>query len=157
MRILQLYHKMPFPVQDGGAYSIYSASRSMLSQGIRLKILAMDTARDPGNALIAPPNFIEKTGFETVRIDNTIRPLDAAMNMVRRDSYFSRRFISEEFKKRLAEILLATKFDIVQLEHVYLCHYLDVIRKNSNREDRTEGAECRKPGLVRIWRQVERI
>ena len=60
MKILQLYYKMPFPQNDGGAYSIYHTTLSLLSQDIEVKILAMN--------LLKSGEEVRLAGFGTFKI-----------------------------------------------------------------------------------------
>jgi polysaccharide biosynthesis protein PslH len=131
MKVLQLYYKMPFPMHDGGACSVYSASLSILSQDIDLRILAMNTLKTPGNADLIPGDFVRKTGLESVNVDNRIKPIRAAKSIFGTGSYFAGRFWSAAFRDRLIEILKKERFDIIQMEHLYLCQYLADIRKVS--------------------------
>jgi glycosyltransferase involved in cell wall biosynthesis len=123
---------MPFPKNDGGAYSIYSSSLSLLSQDIELKILSMDLQSYPGDWRKIPPDFISRTSFETVKVDNRVKVWAACLNLFRGTSYFIERFYSAAFSKKLTQILQNQEFDIIQLEHLYVCLYLPVIRKYSN-------------------------
>ncbi len=132
MKVLQLYYKMPIPAHDGGACSIYSASLSILSQGIDLRILAMNPVKAPGDINLIPVGFVKETRFESVSVDNRINALRAFMNLFGQESYFAQRFYSAPFANRLTEILHQEDFDIIQLEHLYLCHYLNDIRKASS-------------------------
>ena len=119
-------------MNDGGAYAIYHSSLGILSQGIELKILAMDLLKSRDKEREIPAEFIVQTKFESVVVDNRIKPLRAFINLFGRRSYFTERFYSEKYCKKLTEILQQNTFDIIQLEHLYLGLYIDVIRKYSN-------------------------
>lgn len=131
MKILQLYYKMPFPQHDGGAYSIYHSSLSLLSQQTEVKILAMNLQGSEGTILQIPENFVTKTHFECVKVDNRVKAWGAFKNLFGRTSYFVDRFYSGAYRNKLTKILQDQQFDIIQLEHLYLCLYLADIRKNS--------------------------
>ncbi len=152
MKVLQLYHKMPFPMHDGGACSIYSSSLSILSQGINLKILAMDTMKAPGDIDLMPVNFLKKTRLESVTVDNRVNLFHAFWTIFSHVSYFAKRFYSTSFKHRLVEILKQEDFDIIQLEHLYLCHYLVDIRRLSKAKVilRAQNVE------YRVWKEYSR-
>jgi glycosyltransferase involved in cell wall biosynthesis len=49
-----------------------------------------------------------------------------------RNPYNASRFISHRAKKKLSEILRDNKYDIVQLESIYMCPYISVIKKFSS-------------------------
>jgi glycosyltransferase involved in cell wall biosynthesis len=61
----------------------------------------------------------------------SVKPLPAFVNLFKKDSYNISRFISDEFNKKLINILAAESYDIVQLEGLYVSPYLDTIRKYS--------------------------
>lgn len=132
MKILQLYYKFPFPVYDGGAYSIYSATESLLAAGIEVKILAMRMLKEPGDVDKLPLGFKENTDFEFVEVDNRFSIKGALASLLKGTSYFTIRFESEDFKSKLTEILLKESFDVIQLEHLYLCSYIGLIRSFSD-------------------------
>jgi glycosyltransferase involved in cell wall biosynthesis len=129
MKILQLYYKMPFPQNDGGAYSVYHSSLSLLSQQTEVKILAMNLLSSESEISQIPENFFVLSNFEYVNVDNRVKVWDALKNLFGQTSYFVDRFYSEAFRKKLVAILQNQNFDIVQLEHLYLCLYLADIRK----------------------------
>jgi polysaccharide biosynthesis protein PslH len=131
MRILQICHKIPFPLKDGGALALYYSALGLVNQGADLKILAVNATRDPVDINCIPPDFRAKTRLECVEVDTRIKPLQAMVNLLSRRSYFAERFLSGKFMDALARILAREEFDIIQLEHVYLCLYLDTIREHS--------------------------
>jgi polysaccharide biosynthesis protein PslH len=131
MKILQLCHKMPFPLHDGGAYSLYHNALGLVNQGADVKVLAVDTPKNQVDAGCIPASFSEKTGIEYLRVDTRFKPLGALTNLLTSRSYFVERFFSEEFNDGLIRVLSRRRFDIVQLEHVYMCLYLETIRKHS--------------------------
>lgn len=127
-----MYYKMPFPMFDGGAYSIYHSSQALLSQGAEVKILAINTPRSWVNAEAIPAEFREKTKFEFVKVDTRIKAVSAFGNLFISRSYFSERYYSRKYAKRLRELLQKEQYDVIQLEHLYMGVYLDVIRKYSS-------------------------
>lgn len=131
MKVLQFSYKVPFPLTDGGAVSVYNASLGLLSSGIKLTILAADQATSPGDPLKAPENWLQTTSFSSVPVDNRVKLLGALKNLFTPRSYFSARFYSPALAQVLTEMLQHQEYDIIQLEHLYLCEYLPVIRKFS--------------------------
>lgn len=131
MKLLQLCHKMPFPLNDGGAQSIYYTALGLLSQGVELKILAINTPKSWVELETVPPDFQDNTNFEYCKVDTRIKPIKAFMNLYSNQSYFVERFYSDEFNNHLIKILSFEKFDVVQLEHSYLGLYIKTIRNYS--------------------------
>ena len=132
MKILQLSYKMPFSLKDGGAYSIYSSTQSLLAQpDCQVKLLAMNPTRDWFPEDEIPSEFVEKTNFEWVKVDTRLKPFRMLRNFFSKDrSDFIERFYTVEFKEKLILLLQEQDYDVVQLEHLYLCAYMDDIRAN---------------------------
>ena len=122
---------MPFPLKDGGEYSIYTSALSLLTQpDVEVKVLAMNTRKnwiDPSNL---PTDFVVKTNFESVTVDTRIKPVPLLLNLFTTKSYFVDRFYNADFEAKLIGLLKKETFDIIQLEHLYLCVYLKSIRAN---------------------------
>jgi len=132
MKVLQLCHKMPFPLRDGGAYSLYHTASGLVNQGIDCKVFAIRTPKDGFDASCIPSGFREVTRFEFTRVDTRVKFLHALVNLFSSHSYFVERFISEEYRADLIRILKHEPFDVIQLEHLYLCRYLETIRTHSD-------------------------
>lgn len=117
---------------DGGEYSLRNSALSLMAQpNVSLKVLAMNPKRD----LVLPNDkdnhFIAKASVEFVEVDTRIKPFRMFTNLFSKDSYLSERFNSEVFRAKLIEILKVNTFDIIQLEHLYLYHYINDIRLHS--------------------------
>ncbi len=130
MRILQLSKKFPFPIKDGECLAITELAKSMAENGAEVSLLAMDTirhpAKNPGGAL----DFYKSV--HKVKVDNSIRPFKAFLNLFSSKSYHIERFESAEFEEKLKQILQKETFEVVQLETCYLASYIPCIRKYSN-------------------------
>lgn len=131
MNLLQLTHKMPFPISDGGAFSIYYSALGLLSQHANIRVLAINTNRKPQTPDKTFSDFISRTRFESITVDTRIKPWRAFRNLFTGQSYFVERFFSGKYQTALISKLNNEAFDIVQLEHSYMCLYIDTIRKYS--------------------------
>jgi polysaccharide biosynthesis protein PslH len=130
MRILQVCYKLPFPQRDGGSYSLHSAARAILQDpSNELVVLAMQLKKNGESHWNVPVEFKKKTFFESIEVDNRVNFLEVFKNLFSGVSYFSSRFRSEEFALKLIEVLRQNEFEIVQIEHVYLCQYVPLIRQ----------------------------
>jgi len=119
-------------MHDGGEYSLYHSALSLLTQtGIEIKTLAINTPKFWINPADLPLDFLKQAKFESMYVDTRVKPLQAFLNLFTRKSYFVSRFYSEAFKDRIVELLQSGTYDIVLLEHLYLCVYLDDIRMHS--------------------------
>ena len=103
----------------------------LIDAGEKVKVLAVNTNKysvDPKNI---PTDYRDKTGIELVYIDLSIKPIPAFANLFSTKSYHVERFISNDFDKKLIEVLNSTTFDIVQIETLYMSPYIETIRRNS--------------------------
>jgi glycosyltransferase involved in cell wall biosynthesis len=74
----------------------------------------------------------ELAEFKLVNVPARISPVSALLNlMFSRKPYNAVRFISKTFEDELIKVLHENDFDIIQLEGLYVCPYIPVIRENS--------------------------
>lgn len=131
MKILQLCYKMPYPVRDGGSYAVYHSSLALLKMNEEVKVIAINTPKEWVDIEDIPFIYREQSRFEAVVVDTRIQAFKAFSNLFSRESYFVERFRSEALAERLTELLVNESFDIIFLEHLYLCVYLHLFRKHS--------------------------
>lgn len=132
MKVLQLCHKPPYPVIDGGCIAISTISNGLLNNGVDLKILTASTEKHPFLINLIPGDFAKHTRIEGIFLDTRINIIDAFSALVTADSYNVSRFFSPDFNKRVSEILQEEEYDIVHLESLFMTPYIDTIRKNSS-------------------------
>ena len=120
-------------MKDGEAIAIIELSKSLVSNGCEVHLLAMNTTRHHASIQWPIPEPLKHyTSIQTVEVDNRINTWDAFTNLFSSDSYHISRFVSIEFENKLVEILQSQEFDVIQLETLYLAPYLNKIRKYSN-------------------------
>ena len=122
---------MPNPPIDGGAQVMHFTTKGLLANGVNVKTLAINPIRNFINTDLLPNDYIANTRFESVIVDTAIKPLNIFTNIFKKESYFVERFISTEFDEKIKSILQSEHFDIIQLEHLYICKYINTIRKYS--------------------------
>ena len=103
----------------------------LLEAGHQVKVLAINSEKYNVKESDIPKEYKQKTGIELINVDLTVKPLNAFLNLFTRKSYHAERFISEDFKKRLAEVLDKEQFDVVQLEVLFMAPYVETIRQHS--------------------------
>ncbi|MDD2529794.1 MAG: glycosyltransferase family 4 protein [Bacteroidales bacterium] len=131
MKILQLCYKPPFPVVDGGSMGMHTLTMGLLNNEHNVKVLAFNSFKHPVKISELPQDYIEKTKFETIFVDLKLNVFSALFSFLKNESYHVKRFYSVEMQQRLASLLKEEEFDVIQLESVFLSHYISVIRKNS--------------------------
>jgi len=132
MKVLQICNKSPYPPREGGAIAMNNITRGLIKAGHEVKVLAVNTPKYNINPNEIPEDYKKSTGFESVYIDTKIKFYKAFLNLFSTRSYNVERFISGEFDDKIKQIVLSGKFDIVQLESVFVAPYIATIRKNSN-------------------------
>lgn len=132
MNILMLCNKSPYPAGEGGPMAMNSIVRGLLNAGHNVKILAVNSEKYHITEKDIPASYKKETGIELVDVDLRVKPLAAFKNLFSDKSYHVERFISDDFKKKLVEILKKDKYDIVQLEMIYMAPYIETIRENSD-------------------------
>ena len=131
MKILLLCNKPPYPASEGGPMAMNSIITGLLEAGHQIKILAVNNEKYNVKESDIPEEYRQKTGIELINVDLSIKPLKAFLNLFTKKSYHVERFISEDFKTRLTEVLQKEQFDVVQLEMLYMAPYVETIREHS--------------------------
>ena len=103
----------------------------LLEAGHQVKIMAINSEKFNVKESDIPDDYKHKTGIELIDVDLRVRPLKAFINLFTKKSYHVERFISDDFKERLAEVLAKGQFDVVQLEMLYMAPYVETIREHS--------------------------
>ena len=99
--------------------------------GCDLTLLSMNTHKHHYDIANLPSDYSYFTEIHSVNVDTSINGWDAFINLVKGQSYHVARFISEDFNDKLIEILTKEKFDVIQLETLYLAPYIETIQKYS--------------------------
>ena len=132
MRILQLMNKVPWPPKDGGAIACLNMTKGFSMLGHEVTVLSMNTSKHHIRIKDMPPHIRSKADFRLVEVSASVNWLEATLNFLfSRLPYNAQRFISDEFSFELIKLLTEKSFDVIQLEGLYLCPYIPVIRKYS--------------------------
>ncbi len=131
LKILFICNKSPWPAKEGGAMAMNSLIEGLIVAGNQIKVLAVDSDKYHVASEDIPSAYKKKTGIEFVHLDLAVKPISAFFNLFSRQSYHIQRFTSKAFEEKLVGILLTEKFDIVQMETLFMAPYLPIIRKYS--------------------------
>lgn len=124
---------MPYPPRDGGSIASIALAEALNDVGNQVTILSMNTSKHFVRQEDLPIKLTEKIKFIVVPINTDINLNELITNLIfSKKPYNAERFISENFKIKLKEELESENYDLVQLEGLYLCPYIDTIRQNSN-------------------------
>ncbi|HPE39645.1 MAG TPA: glycosyltransferase [Bacteroidales bacterium] len=132
MKILQLCHKPPFPLIDGGCIAMNNIAIGLIKEGHQVHVLAISTPKHP----VIKDDEFEKykciTHFESVFVNTSISVLGFLKSLIYHESYHIKRFDSKIFQAKLIDVLKNETFDIIQLETIFMTPYIETIRTYSN-------------------------
>ena len=132
MKLLQLCKKFPYPLRDGESMAVTYLAKALQSIGCEITLLAMNTSKHRVKVSDLESNLAHYRQVHHIEIDNEVKPLHAFLNLFSSDSYNISRFDNENFRARLKQLLQSQKYDLVQLESLYLAPYIDIIRRYSD-------------------------
>jgi polysaccharide biosynthesis protein PslH len=133
MKILQVTNKVPYPANDGGAIACLNLTRGFALLGNEVTVFSMNTLKHHTEISEIPESVKDWAEFRLVDVPARISPVDATINLLFSGKpYNAVRFISKPFAKKLKQLLQEKEFDIIQLEGLYVCPYIPLIRKYSN-------------------------
>lgn len=133
MKILQITNKVPYPANDGGAIACLNLTRGFALLGNDVTVLAMNTLKHHTDISEIPESVKDWAEFRLVDVPARISPVEATYNLLFSGKpYNAVRFISKPFASKLKQLLKENKFDIIQLEGLYVCPYIPIIRKYSD-------------------------
>jgi glycosyltransferase involved in cell wall biosynthesis len=132
MKVLQLCLKPPLPARDGGCIAMHNITTGLLEAGHQVKILTIYTQKHDLMLDAMPKWYLDQTGIEGVFVDTRVNVVDAFTNFMTADSYNVSRFFSTDFDIRLSRLLQEKKFDVIQLESLFMTCYLATIRRYTN-------------------------
>lgn len=131
LSILQICNKAPYPANDGSSIAIYNMARGFLANKVELHLLCINTKKHFKPDEGVPPDFRKQSHYRSVYRNTNTSIMGALLNLFSTRSYFVSRFKFNSFEHELTETLKKKKFDIIQLEGVFMGVYLPVIRKYS--------------------------
>lgn len=133
MRILQLTNKPPWPAKDGGSIAMWNLTKGFAGLGHQVTVLSMNTRKHLTPPETVPVKVKEIADIRFVSVPATVSPVSAVINLLfSNQPYNAVRFISREFKQVLRDLLKEKKFDLIQLEGLYLSPYIPVIREHTS-------------------------
>ena len=132
LNILFICNKSPWPPHEGGPIAMNNLIEGTLTAGHNVKVLAINTNKYNVRPEDIPKEYKKRTGIELVYIDLGIKPIPAFLNLFTGKSYHVERFISDDFRNKLKEVLSEQKYDIVQIETLFMSPYINTIRELSS-------------------------
>jgi glycosyltransferase involved in cell wall biosynthesis len=132
MKVLMVCNKAPYPPNDGSSIAIYNMARGLLLNNAEVHLLTINTKKHFKGDEEVPKEFRDAVHYKSVYRDTDVTLFGALGNLFSSASYFVSRFYFEQFKQELIATLSKNKFDLIQLEGLFMGVYLDVIKHYSN-------------------------
>ena len=131
-RILILTNRIPHPLNDGGNLAVHTMIEGYQKEGWEVFLLSMLTSRHPVPADQLKTLFTDLHKFETVSVNTDVKPLVTIANyLFSSKPNHAKRFYHRSYAKKLKEVLLSFKPDVVQMESLFLAPYIDIVKQNS--------------------------
>jgi glycosyltransferase involved in cell wall biosynthesis len=129
LRILILTHRAPFPQNGGYPIVVGNTIKGLVSLGHNISLISLNVKK---NSTIAERDeLLDKINYIEFDIDTRISVIEAVSNLFTNNSYNIDKYYNAGFEKLLFRNLTDNKYDIIQLEGIFVAPYLEVIRKNS--------------------------
>lgn len=131
MKILQLCKKFPYPLKDGEAVAVTNLSRALNELGCEITLLCMNTTKHYTDISKLPKDFNHYKEIHSTDLDNSLKPIDAFVNLFSDESYHVSRYVSKSYARKLISLLKENDYDIIQLETLYLAPYVKLIKRHT--------------------------
>jgi len=132
-RILIINNRVSYPLNDGGNLAVHAMIEGYKKAGWEVAVLAMNTTRHHVAESVLKNLYTDIHSFETVDVDNSIRPLPMLKNfLLTSEPHHVKRFQSASFAQKLEKALRDFDPHVVQVESIYLTGYVNLIREVCN-------------------------
>ncbi|MGY6563075.1 MAG: glycosyltransferase family 4 protein [Luteibaculaceae bacterium] len=131
MKVLQISHKPPFPVIDGGSLAIANLIKQLVNLGADITLLSINTPKHKFTCDAETPDFFKNVKHKSFFTNTTPNVVDAFSNFVTHDSYHISRFFSVSLDLYLEQLLKEETYDIVILESIFTIPYISTVRRFS--------------------------
>jgi len=132
MKILQISHRIPYPLNEGGTIGIYNYTKGFSEQGCEVTLFALAPLKHSLPEKEVREALEPYCELEIFPIDTTVKVFPALANLFQSRSYNVERFYSQEFEQALIEKLKSVAFDIIQIEGTYASPYSELALKYGN-------------------------
>lgn len=132
MKILQVSHRVPYPLNEGGTIGIYNYTRGFFEAGHEVTLVTLNGIKHQIDLDDARYELDKYCKMYVFNINTNVQPIPALISLLKGSSYNVSRFYSLDFERFLSSLLTSTTFDIIQVEGTFVAMYLKVIRAHSS-------------------------
>ena len=131
MKILIVCNKFPYPLKDGGAIATFAMVKGFARAGHAVTVAAINTKKHYCNVENLPEEIKKLADFHAVDVDTGITIGGTLKNVLfSKQPYTATRFFVPQFADLLKDLVAKNQFDIIQLEGLYMCEYINILHKN---------------------------
>jgi glycosyltransferase involved in cell wall biosynthesis len=123
LRILQISHRVPYPLNEGGTIGIYNYTRGYSEAGCEVTLATLSAKKHQVNEVEMRKALEPYCELHVFPIDTDVKVWPALKNIFSRRSYNVDRFFDEAFSKFLINLLENRSFDIIQVEGTFAAMY----------------------------------
>ena len=116
MKILQVCFRVPIPQTDGGAIAMYNMAKGFVENGVDLSVFSYNTSKHFCDLESVNDEIYNSDRTKTVYIDNSLKPIDAFLNLFGSDSYHVTRFFNKDIEQEIRQIYKGESFDVIHFE-----------------------------------------
>ncbi|MBK0380132.1 glycosyltransferase family 4 protein [Mucilaginibacter segetis] len=130
MRILILTHRVPFPQNGGYPIVVGNTITGLINLGHEVSLMSLNEKKHSGKPS-EKDGLLNKINYTEYGIDTRISLTEAFNNLFTKNPYNIDKYYNSGFEKLLISNLQQNKYDIIQLEGLFVAPYLSTIRKNT--------------------------
>lgn len=117
---------------DGGTIAMHGMASGLKKAGAHLEVAALNTLKHHVDTEKLPQTYLNEFKMEAVDADTSVKILPALRNLAGKGSYNIDRFDINGFHELLRRKLQNDRYDIVQLESLFMAPYIGTIRECSD-------------------------
>ncbi|TSD64782.1 glycosyltransferase family 4 protein [Inquilinus sp. KBS0705] len=130
MRILILTHRVPFPQNGGYPIVVGNTIKGLIGLGHQVSLISLNVKKQSYKER-EPDELLSKIAYTEYDIDTRVSMIEVFSNLFTQNSYNIDKYYNSGFEKLLLNDLKENKYDVIQLEGIFVAPYLSAIRRVS--------------------------
>jgi len=134
MNILLIANKPPYPPKDGGTLATFNMAK-VLAENNNITVIAFSTRKHKSNVGDIPSEYASRIRFIYYDFDASVNIFQVLFNLI-----FSKipisviRYYNLKISQKICEHISCEKYDIIQIEGLFIIKYVEEIRKIFNKK-----------------------
>jgi len=128
MKLLNISHRVPYPLKDGGAIMIYNFLKGYKKLGIETHFVGIAAKKHQINLIHARAKLEKLAKVYFFKLDTDVKLWGALIHLINRKSYNITRFYHPELARYIKDKLDQEEFDAIQFETIFMASYLPIVR-----------------------------